>query len=61
MLYGHGFGAETLTEIASFGAAYMLVVLAEPLIDLGVLAAAKGLRVLRDTGVFQTRLYDPAT
>ncbi|MEA5501606.1 energy-coupling factor ABC transporter permease [Halotia wernerae UHCC 0503] len=61
VLYGHGFGAETLTEIASFGAAYMLVVLAEPLIDLGVLAAAKGLRVLRDTGVFQTRLYDPAT
>jgi len=60
VLYGHGFGAETLTEIASFGGAYMLVVLAEPLIDLGVLAAAKAIRALRDTGLFQARLYDPA-
>lgn len=60
VLYGHGFGAETLVEIASFGAAYMLVVLAEPLIDLGVLAAAKAIRAVKDTGVFQTRLYDPA-
>ncbi len=60
VLYGHGFGAETLVEIASFGAAYMLVVLAEPLIDLGVLAAAKALRVLKDTNLFHARLYRPA-
>lgn len=60
VLYGHGFGAETLSEIASFGAAYMLVVLAEPLIDLGVLAAAKAVRALRETGMFHARLYDPA-
>ena len=40
-LYGQGFGAENLTAIASFGAAYMLVVLIEPLADLGILAAAK--------------------
>ena len=43
-LYGRGIGAETLQSVASFGAAYMSVVLLEPLIDLGVLAAAKWLR-----------------
>jgi ABC-type Co2+ transport system permease subunit len=43
-LYGRGIGAETLQSVGSFGAAYMSVVLLEPLIDLGVLAAAKWLR-----------------
>lgn len=43
-LYGRGIGAETLQGVGSFGAAYMSVVLLEPLIDLGVLAAAKWLR-----------------
>jgi hypothetical protein len=27
-LYGHGFGAENLSQIAAFGAAYMLVIIA---------------------------------
>jgi hypothetical protein len=40
-LYGHGFGAENLSQIAAFGAAYMLVIIVEPLADLGVLALAK--------------------
>lgn len=40
-VYGHGFGAENLTAVASFGAAYLTVVLLEPLADLGVLAVAK--------------------
>lgn len=43
-IYGRGFGAETLQAVGSFGAAYMTVVLLEPLVDLAVLAAAKGLR-----------------
>ncbi len=40
-LYGHGFSVENLAAVSSFGAAYMSVILLEPLIDLGVLAGAK--------------------
>lgn len=40
-LYGQGMGAENLQSIASFGLAYMSVILIEPFIDLGILALAK--------------------
>ena len=40
-IYGQGFGAANLAAIGSFGFSYMLVILVEPLIDLGVLAVAK--------------------
>jgi len=56
-LYGHGFGAENLAEIASFGGAYLLVVTVEPLIDLGVLAVAKALHGLRNSPLLERRLY----
>lgn len=56
-LYGQGFGAGNLTSIVSFGGAYMLVVLAEPLIDLGVLAGAKLVRGLAKTGLVTPRLF----
>lgn len=59
-LYGQGFGAENLSAVASFGAAYMLVILVEPLADLGLLAAAKGARGLAARGVFTPRLHSPA-
>lgn len=59
-LYGHGFGAENLLDIAQFGGAYMTVVLAEPLIDLAVLAAAKALHRLQGTPLVQPRLYSAA-
>lgn len=55
-LYGKGFGAVNLSEIASFGIAYMSVVIAEPLVDLAVLAAAKSLRAGSEMFV-QKRLY----
>lgn len=57
-LYGHGFGVENLASIATFGGAYMLVVLAEPLVDLAVLAAAKTVRGLDRTGLVTRRLYN---
>jgi ABC-type Co2+ transport system permease subunit len=57
-LYGQGFGAENLTSVASFGAAYMLVVLVEPLIDLAVLAGAKLVRGLDRTGLVTPRLFN---
>jgi hypothetical protein len=58
--YGQGVGAETFTSVASFGAAYMMVVLIEPLIDLAVLAGAKSLKGLRGSGLMTHRLHHPA-
>lgn len=57
--YGQGFGAENVAAIGSFGAAYMLVVLIEPLADLAVLAIAKGLRAAGSPLVTR-RLYHAA-
>jgi len=39
--YGQGFGAENLQNVLSFGSAYMLVVLIEPLVDLAILSLVK--------------------
>ncbi len=39
--YGQGFGIENMSAVFSFGSAYMLVVLLEPLIDMAVLALVK--------------------
>ena len=39
--YGQGVGAENIQNIFSFGSAYMLVVLVEPLIDLAILSLVK--------------------
>ncbi|MDZ7918708.1 energy-coupling factor ABC transporter permease [Rhodoferax sp.] len=59
-LYGHGFNAENFAQIGSFGAAYMTVVLLEPLVDLGVLAAAKALHRLKGSVLVEQRLYSAA-
>ncbi len=59
-IYGQGASAASLAGIASFGAAYMTVILLEPLADLGVLATAKLLRQLQGTGLVQQRVYSPA-
>ena len=59
-LYGHGFGAENLSQIAAFGGAYMLVVIVEPLADLAILALAKTVRGLRGTSLVTNRLYAQA-
>ena len=55
-LYGRGVGLENLEAIGSFGAAYMTVVLVEPLVDLCVLAAAKNWRRLQGTSFVDRRL-----
>ncbi len=59
-LYGHGFSAQNLAQIASFGAAYMSVILIEPLADLAILAVAKTLHRFRNSGLFTTRLHNAA-
>lgn len=58
--YGNGFGAENLMQVGTFGAAYMTVILIEPLLDLAVLAVAKGLYQLKDSKAFHPRLYRAA-
>lgn len=59
-LYGRGMGADNVSSIASFGTAYMTVVLVEPLIDLGVLAVAKLLHRLKGSMLVDKRLYSAA-
>ena len=56
-IYGQGVGAQNLSSIASFGLAYMSVVMLEPLVDLAVLAGAKYFSSLEGTGLFHNRLY----
>lgn len=55
--YGQGFGAQNLSSVATFGMAYLSVVLLEPLFDLGVLAGAKTLKRLQGTPWVEARLY----
>lgn len=61
VLYGKGFGAETLAEIGTFGLAYMSVIVIEPLADLAVLGIAKAAAGLKGSDVLvQARVYQPA-
>ncbi|GAB4206463.1 MAG: energy-coupling factor ABC transporter permease [Tibeticola sp.] len=59
-LYGQGVTAANLESIGSFGAAYMTVVLLEPLVDLVLLAAAKQVKRLRGSIAVEPRLYTAA-
>jgi ABC-type Co2+ transport system permease subunit len=58
--YGQGFTVSNAAAILSFGGAYMLVILVEPLVDLAVLAAAKMLHGMKGSGLVERRLYEPA-
>ncbi len=58
--YGNGFGAENLASVGTFGAAYMTVILLEPLVDLGVLAAAKLMTPRKNAHLVQNRLHHAA-
>ncbi len=59
-LYGQGVGTENLQNVLTFGAAYLLVVVLEPLIDLAVLAAAKAMQQLKGSIALEKRLYETA-
>ncbi|MGJ8527574.1 energy-coupling factor ABC transporter permease [Maritalea sp.] len=58
--YGQGFGAANMANTLTFGAAYMSVIIIEPLVDLAVLAGVKTLSGLKDNGLFEKRLYASA-
>ncbi len=55
--YGRGFEADNIQSVATFGGAYMLVILVEPLADLAVLFIAKQLHSLTRNGLFTGRLH----
>jgi hypothetical protein len=60
-IYGAGVGAQNISAVMSFGAAYMVVVLIEPLIDLAVLAFAKAwVRLLSGSPFVDQRLFRAA-
>lgn len=58
--YGSGFGAENVTAVMTFGAAYMTVLLIEPIADLAILAGAKKLKGLDGSGLVTPRLHNAA-
>lgn len=57
VLYGQGFGAEVLASVGSFGLAYMMVILIEPIADLAILKLAKTARGLEVSGLVNQRVY----
>jgi ABC-type Co2+ transport system permease subunit len=59
--YGSGFGVGNIAQVASFGAAYMGVVILEPLADLAILGIAKHLAQVDASKLFQARMYHAAT
>lgn len=59
-IYGQGAGAANLAEVGAFGIAYMAVIMIEPVVDLAVLAAAKGMHRFSDSKLFHSRLYRAA-
>ncbi|MCX5478248.1 energy-coupling factor ABC transporter permease [Kaistia geumhonensis] len=58
--YGQGFTAENTAAISTFGGAYLLVIVVEPLVDLAVLASAKALKGLRGNPLLERRLFETA-
>ena len=59
-IYGRGLGAENLSSIATFAGSYAMVIVVEPLVDLGVLALAKSMRGLFAGGFVTPRLHHAA-
>ena len=59
-VYGSGISVDNLAQIASFSLAYMSVIVIEPMVDLGVLAAVKNLARLEQSGLVNPRLYQAA-
>lgn len=55
--YGQGFAAENLAAVASFGSAYMLVIIVEPLADLALLALVKNINVLKNSVFISRRIH----
>lgn len=59
-LLAQGVSVATFASIGTFAAAYLAVILIEPLIDLAALGAAKGLKGLNRAGLMQERVLATA-
>src|ERR1700759_4517593 len=59
-IYGRGLGAENMSSIATFAGSYAMVIVVEPLVDLGVLALAKSMRGVLDGALVTPRLHNAA-
>lgn len=59
-LFGQGVSLENAASIMTFGTAYMLVILVEPVVDLTVLAIAKAISAPGGSRALAVRLYSPA-
>ena len=57
-IYGQGLGVENLSNIFSFGSAYMSVILLEPVIDILVLSGVKTFTKNESNIFFDKRLYN---
>ncbi len=55
-LYGQGFSVENIENILSFGSAYMLVIIIEPLVDMAILSMVKSYHNNRCNIIFDKRL-----
>lgn len=60
VFWGQGATADTFASVSGFAAAYALVIVIEPLIDLAVLAGAKSLKGLKGSPLVTERLYSAA-
>nr|WP_113865922.1 energy-coupling factor ABC transporter permease [Brenneria salicis]NMN90821.1 cobalt uptake protein with substrate-specific transmembrane region [Brenneria salicis ATCC 15712 = DSM 30166]RBP63543.1 cobalt uptake protein with substrate-specific transmembrane region [Brenneria salicis ATCC 15712 = DSM 30166]RLM30966.1 cobalt transporter [Brenneria salicis ATCC 15712 = DSM 30166] len=58
--YGQGFTAGNISSVLSFGGAYMMVIIVEPLVDLAVLSVAKAANRLQGSALVEKRLYQAA-
>jgi hypothetical protein len=56
VVWGEGASMSTLASLSTFGAAFMTVVLIEPLVDLAVLAVAKRMKA-QGSGLLDARVY----
>jgi len=55
--YGQGVGAETFSAVWTFGAAYLLVIVIEPIVDLAILKTAKTFRDRTPEELVTARLH----
>lgn len=55
--YGQGVTVESLTAVSAFAGAYAMVLLVEPVLDLGLLAMVKSGRGLKQGSLLNTRLF----
>lgn len=59
-LYGQGFTVSTLNLVGTFAVSYLVVIIVEPFVDLGLLAIAKKLRSTSFAGLLNQRLFTAA-